>query len=144
MDYGIARKSKDAFSFKLSEDARNPRIRIQSIDQKRSFISFTKPLRKKSDKKYKHYSGYFIDLKTLTFALTDKSHSLDSACKDFNVSRKQHTEEHGKITKEYIEYNINDVKITSELYESALKRYGMFNLPDPVNRLYSPASIGKA
>ncbi|MHB8371414.1 MAG: hypothetical protein ACYDAO_00080 [Thermoplasmataceae archaeon] len=142
--YGISRKTKDAFSFKLSEDVRNPRIRIQSIDQKRSFISFTKPLRKKSNRKYRHYSGYFVDLKTLTFALTDKSHSLDSACEDFNVSRKQHTEEHGKITKEYIEYNLNDVRITSKLYESALQRYKMFNLNDPVNRLYSPASIGKA
>ena len=142
--YGISRKAEDGFSFKLSEDVRNPRIRIQSIDQKRSFISLAKPLRKKSDKKYKHYSGYFVDLKTLTFALTDKSHSLDSACNDFGVSRKQHTEEHGKITREYIEYNLNDTKITAELYQACLKRYEMFNLPDSVNRLYSPASIGKA
>jgi len=144
IDYGIARNTKDAFSLKLSDDKRNPRIRIQSIDQKRSFISFTTPLRKKRDKKFKAYRGYFIDLKTLTFALTDKSHSLDSACKAFNVSRKTHTEEHGKITKEYIDYNINDVKITSELYESALQRYKMFTLKEPVNKLYSPASIGKA
>ena len=49
INYGIARKSEDAFSFQLSEDVRNPRIRIQSIDQKRSFISFTKSLRKNSD-----------------------------------------------------------------------------------------------
>ncbi|MBD6956391.1 MAG: hypothetical protein F9Y92_07145 [Thermoplasmatales archaeon] len=144
IDYGIARKKEDAFSVKLSEDKRNPRIRIQSIDQKRSFIEFTTPLRKKRDKKYKAYRGYFVDLKTLTFALTDKSHTLDSACESFNVSRKLHTEEHGKITKEYIKYNLNDVKITAELYQKALERYRMFNLPDPVNRLYSPASIGKA
>ncbi|MEM3845432.1 MAG: hypothetical protein QXU98_07005 [Candidatus Parvarchaeota archaeon] len=144
IDYGISRKTKDAFSFKLSEKATNSRIRIQWIDQKRCFISFLKPLRKKSDKKYKHYSGFFVDLKTLTFALTDKSHSIESACKDFNVSRKTHPEEHGKITKEYIDYNINDVKITAELYQSALERYEMFNLSDPVNRLYSSAFIGKA
>jgi len=144
IDYGIARNTKDAFSLKLSEDKRNPRIRIQSIDQKRSFISFTTPLRKKRDKKFKAYRGYFVDLKTFTFALTDKSHSLDSACKDFNVSRKTHTEAHGKITKEYIDYNLNDVKITAELYESALQRYKMFNLNEDVNKLYSPASIGKA
>ena len=144
ISFGISRKTEDGFSFNLSEDTRNPRIRIQSIDQKRAFISFTKPLRKKSDKKRPHYSGFFVDLKTLTFALTDKSHSLDSACKDFNVSRKQHTEEHGKITEQYIDYNINDVRITTDLYEAALERYKMFNLEDPVNKLYSPASIGKA
>ena len=120
--YGISRKTRDGFSFNLSEDVRNPRIRIQSIDQKRSFISFARPLRKNSERKYSHYSGYFVDLKTLTFALTDRSHSLDSACRDFNVSRKTQIEQHGKINEEYIEYNINDVIITSELYQSALKR----------------------
>ncbi|PMP74702.1 MAG: hypothetical protein C0180_03485, partial [Aciduliprofundum sp.] len=36
------------------------------------------------------------------------------------------------------------MKITAELYQSALERFKMFNLTDPVNRLYSPASIGKA
>ena len=95
IDYGIARNTKDAFSLKLSEDKRNPRIRIQSIDQKRSFISFLNPLRKKRDKKFKAYRGYFVDLKTLTFALTDTQHTLDSACESFNVNRKKHIEEHG-------------------------------------------------
>ena len=144
IDYGIARNKEDTFSFKLSEDKRNPRISIHSIDQKRSFIEFTTPLRKKRDKKYRAYRGYFVDLKTLTFALTDKSHSLDSACIDFGASRKLHTEEHGKITKEYIDYNIQDVRSSADLYQKALDRYRMFNLPDPVNKLYSPASIGKA
>ena len=142
--YGIARKSEDAFSFQLSKNKRNPRIRIQSIDQKRSFISFTIPLKKKSDKKYKAYRGYFVDLKTFTFALTDKSHSLDSACKDFGASTKLHIEEHGKITEEYIDYNIQDVRSTADLYDKALERYRMFNLNKEPNVLYSPASIGKA
>ena len=120
--YGIARNSEDAFSFLLSNDKRKPRIRIESIDQKRSFISFTTPLRKKSDKKYKAYKGYFVDLKTLTFALTDRSYSLDSACKDFNASRKLHTEEYGKITEKFIDYNIQDVRSTAELYQKSLER----------------------
>ena len=144
INHGKARKTEDAFSFQLSKDKRKPRIRIESIDQKRSFISFTTPLRKKSDKKYKAYKGYFVDLKTLTFALTDRSYSLDSACKDFNASRKLHTEEHGKITEEYITYNIQDVRSTAELYQKALDRYKMFNLSKETNKLYSPASIGKA
>ena len=144
INHGKARKSEDTFSFQLSEDVRNPRIRIQSIDQKRSIISLTKPLRKKSDKKYKPYSGYFVDLKTLTFALTDKSHTLDSACKDFEASRKLHVEEHGKITEEYIDYNIQDVRSTADLYKKALNRYRMFNLDKEPNKLYSPAAIGKA
>jgi hypothetical protein len=113
-------------------------------DQKRSFISFTTPLRKKRDRKFKEYRGYFVDLKTLTFALTNKSHSPDSACKDFDMSHKTHTKEYGKIAMEYIEYNLNVVKIKAELFESGLQRYKMFNLDKEVNRSYSPASIGKA
>jgi len=35
----------------------------------------------------------------LTFALTDKQHTLDSAFESFNVNLKKHTEEHGKIIK---------------------------------------------
>jgi orotate phosphoribosyltransferase-like protein len=58
----------------------------------------------KGGKRIKAYRGYFVDLKTLTFALTDKQLTLDSACESSNVSRKKHTEEHGKITKEYIDY----------------------------------------
>ena len=144
IDYGIARKGDDAFSFHLSKDKRNPRIRIQSVDQKRSFISYSTPLRKKSDKKYKSYRGYFVDLKTLTFALTDKSYTLDSACRGFGASRKLHVEEHGEITEEYIDYNIQDVRSTADLYDKALERYKMFNLNKELDRLYSPASIGKA
>lgn len=55
INHGKARKTEDVFSFQLSKDKRKPRIRIEGIDQKRSFISFTTPLRKKSDKKYKAY-----------------------------------------------------------------------------------------
>jgi len=144
IEFGIAREKDDAYSLKLSYDERNPRIRIQSIDNKRSFISFTTPLRKKRDNKFKAYRGYFVAFKTFTFALTDKSHTLDSACKDFNISRKTNTEEHGNITMEYIDYNLNDVKITAELYESALQRYKIFNLEEEPYKLYSPAFIGKA
>jgi len=137
--FGVSRKTYGAFSLTLSNNPFLPRILIKSVDQKRSFISFLKPFKGKSN-----YRGYFVDLKTFIFALTDRAHSLDSACKSFGVSRKQHVDEHGHITEEYIEYNLNDVKITAELYDAAIKRYKMFGLGEEPNKLYSPASIGKA
>lgn len=60
------------------------------------------------------------------------------------LNRKKHTDEHGKVTIDYIDYNIQDVKSTANLYSKVLERYKMFNLKEPVNKLYSPASIGKA
>lgn len=103
------------------------------------------PLRKKSEKKLPHYKGCFIDLKTLTFALTNESYTLEKALKDFRCNlAKTKPEGHGKITEEYIEYNINDTIATHELYTKAVERYRLYGLKKEVHKLYSPASIGKA
>lgn len=143
--FGKARKAKNAFSLKLSENRDCPNIRIQHIDNKSSFIQFTTPIRKKSWKKYSPYRGYFLDLKTLTFALTNKSYSLKKALEDFECqTHKMETEEHGVINEQYIEYNVNDTKSTYELYLKAINRYEKYLLHKEPNTLYSPASIGKA
>ncbi len=50
-------------------------------------------------KKPGSYRGYFLDLKTFTFALTNESYSLESALPDFGCKlRKEFTEKHGVIT----------------------------------------------
>lgn len=137
-----AQQHNNGFTFELSHNLHFPRVKIQSLDSKRSFISFTNAA--KSHKRNENYRGFFVDLRTLTFALTDRSYTLDGACKDFGASLKLHVEEHGKITTDYINYNVQDVRSTAELYQKALERYRMFNLSKEVNDLYSPASIGKA
>lgn len=143
--HGRARRMEDAFSFKLTTKPWYPGIAIKNLDSKRSFIELTTPLRKKSDKKYKAYRGYFVDLKTLVFALTDRSYNLEGALKDFQCSKqKMGVEEHGHITPIYIDYNVNDMLSTYELYCKALERYRLYGLDKEPNRLYSPASIGKA
>src|SRR2546428_789558 len=134
-----------AFSFVLSENKYNPRILIKSLNSKAAFIKFTTPRRKESQKKLKSYRGCFIDLKTFTFVLTNESYSLKRALKDFNCDRQKiDVEGHGKITSEYIDYNINDTLATYELYTKAIERYHLYCLNKEVNQLYSPASIGKA
>jgi hypothetical protein len=67
IDFGVARNTEEAFSLKLSEDKRYPRIRIQSIDQKRSFITFTTPLRTKREMKQKAYRGFFCGFEDTNF-----------------------------------------------------------------------------
>jgi len=135
----IIKYEYDSESFTLYLNEKLPPIKIKALDKKRAFIRF------KRKNKYETYSGYFLDLKTFTFVLTDHSHSLESAGYSFGCKNvKEHVEEHGKITPEYVEYNINDVRLTKELYEKALERYKMFNLDVEPNKLYSPASLGKA
>jgi len=144
ISYGKARKFAGGFSLKLSENPFHPNIRIKSINSKAAFIEFTKPVRKKSQKKKPRYKGFFLDLKTFAFALTNKSYNLDSVLQDFGCKLQKTTTQHGKITGRYIDYNINDTKSTYELYEKCMNRYSSYLLQKDANKLFSPASIGKA
>lgn len=144
------RGEHNAFSFKLSEDKENPRLIIKHNDRNSSFIKFTNGFSwdrgnfRHNRNKPKKFRGNFLDLKTLTFALTNKSHSLESACNKFKTeTRKIRSETHGKITPKYIEYNINDVKATHSLYLKLKAEFENYNLKTPITKLYSPASIGK-
>jgi len=152
--YGVSRngksgKNNDGFSFKLFDNIYQPRITIKHIDSKRSLINFSTPYFKnfKNFKKAKNshsYRGTFVDVKTLVFALTNESHSLESACELFKVEHKKlRTEEHGKVTPDYIQYHINDVLATYDLFTALKKEFLQYDLPTSLNKLLSPASIGK-
>jgi len=71
--YGKARNMQNAFSLKLSENLFYPNIRVKSINSNASFVQFAAPIRKKSEKKRQTYRGYFVDLKTLHYSMTNKS-----------------------------------------------------------------------
>ena len=145
ISFGKARKFHGGLSLKLSENLAYPNIRIKSLNSKASFIEFSKPVRKKSQKKKSHYKGYFLDLKTFSFALTNKSYNLKGALQDFECKlQKSITESHGKISKQYLDYNVNDTKSTYELHQKCMQRYQTFLLQKDANKLFSPASIGKA
>jgi len=125
-----------------------PRIAIRHIDSKRSLIGFTSsrnPDRLNLDKDSGIFRGHFLDLRTLAFALTDKGHSLESACGAFGVEHgKTVVSEHGKITKEYIDYCRRDVLATAELAEKLLQEFDRHPIQLPETSAFSPASIGKA
>jgi hypothetical protein len=117
-----------------------PRIRIQHVDARKSFISFTGTKGKR-----RAYRGAFVDLKTLTAALTGQGHSLKSAGEAFGCTlRKTEADYYGEVTPEYLNYCLNDVSLSAELFQRALSRYREFNLPDHPSRVFSSASLGKA
>jgi hypothetical protein len=143
---GVIKSNKNAFSFKLSDNILYPRITIEHIDSKRALINFTNPYAKnfRHFKKFSKFQGIFVDLRMLAFALTDDTHSLESACELFKVEHKKfRAEEHGKITPEYIQYNMNDVFATYDLFIALKNEFAQYHLPTPLNKLFSPASLGK-
>lgn len=138
-------------------DPNRPRITIKHIDTKRSLISVTG--RKVADEDdlipegsldgtpqrgYK-FRGHFLDLRTLSFALTDRGHTLKSACEAFGVKRgKIEAEQHGEITESYIDYNRRDVEATAELAHVLLQEFDQHPIVLSETKAFSPASIGKA
>jgi len=134
-------------------NAFRPRIAIKHIDSKRSLIGFTAQrdpdaIDLKSDDGSKQptiFRGHFLDLRTLTFALTNESHRLKSACEAFGVENgKLDAPEHGKITEEYIDYCRRDVEATAELAGKLLTDFDRHPINLAATKAFSPASIGKA
>lgn len=138
-------------------DNHRPSVGIKHIDSKRALKGFTARFRPDTldlipedsttgepEKGYK-FRGHMLDLRTLAFALTDRSYSLESACKAFGVEHgKQRTTRHGVVTKSYIDYNRRDVQATAELAVNLLAEYSKHPINLQPTKAYSPASIGKA
>ena len=142
--FSTSKIEKSAFSFKMTENKCHPRIYIRHLNSHHSFIRFIAPYAKNKKNKNK-YQGVFVDLKTLTFALTNKNHDLESACKLFKVEhQKLKTEQHGKVTDSYILYNLFDVKCSFDLYKALVKRVEEYDIPAQPHELVSPAAIGPA
>ena len=135
---------REYFTFDLIEnDLFTPKLAIRSLDSKKAFIELTRPA--KTTVRIPAFKGYFLDLRTLAFALTNESHSLDSACRLFEVKQgKQKIEKHGTVNFEYIDYNRQDVLITWELYKKLQEEYEKHPLKLLPTKAYSPASLGKA
>ena len=93
------------------------------------------------------FRGYFADLQTLTFALTDRHHSLDSACKAFDVPpelRKSWAKRHGIVSPEYISYNRQDVVASQALLERVRQELELHGAPLAPWDIHSPASLAKS
>ena len=147
--WGTARKIQDAFSMKLVEGIpRLPAIRIKSINGNAAFIQFATPLRTKSEKKkvptHKVYRGYFLDLKTIGYAMSNKSFDgMDDLARTFDVDANLKSKK--GITEAAIRSNVDKTLTMHNIYcriISVLKDTFLIK-PNNANKMYSPASIGK-
>jgi len=149
--------SLDLWSYLEGRNRFRPSVCIKHIDSKRALKGFTRrkdpdeedliPEGSTTGQQEEDYAfrGHFLDLRTLAFALTDKSYTLEKACEDFGVEHgKQHVAQHGVVTDKYIDYNRRDVLATSELAIKLLEEYDKHDIELQETKAYSPASIGKA
>ena len=132
--------NKEGFSLEIHKDSyRYPRLIVTRATNTLSFIKWGNLPGKKRNAR-----GNFLDLRMSVHALTDRKRSLANACKDFETKyKKQKVSEHGKITPEYIQYCIADVKATHSLYQKVKEEFDSYKLDIPITKAYTPASIGK-
>ncbi len=116
-----------------------PRVAIKSLDSKRAIKKF-----RKLERGAHHHAGHLLDLRTLMFALTGASHTLDSACTAFNVPGKASAPEFGVVDEEAIDYCRHDVAATTGLLQALLAEHNRHLVNLQTTLAYSPASVAKA
>jgi hypothetical protein len=126
------------------EDPYRARVCIKSLDSKRAFIGFARPIRT-AESRPETFRGHFLDLRTLAHTLSGESHTLSSACKAFGVEHgKAQTEEYGRISRDFVAYARRDVLATQELLERLRVEFDQLGVPLLPTKAFSPASIAKA
>ena len=123
------------------------------IDSKKQIIKLWKPW-KKNQHEWKDAGRrvHFLDIRTLLWALYNKSHSLRSACdnkkgpfKEQNLPEKDDHDPTGEVTPNEIEHCRQDVRCTVALLNACKREFDKHSDLDlkPWNA-YSPASVAKA
>jgi hypothetical protein len=118
-----------------------PRLLIKALDPRRARMGWGSVSSSERSLGY----GRFVDLRTLTFALTDKSVGLEGACELFEITYEKKHPVHGVVSDELIAYALEDVAKTAELYAAChaeLRQHPGIRLE--AHRLYSPATVGAA
>jgi len=137
-----------------NENLHFPRVLIDPIDSKKSFISLWKewiPKDKKGRPKAKPTKineSRLLDLRTLLFALFNQPLSLKNAChleafKKHNLPQKIEHTPTGKVTLEEIKYARQDVRCTAALLNATKQEFDLHPIPVSPDKAYSPASIAK-
>jgi hypothetical protein len=120
-----------------------PRILITPIDSKKAFIKLANPWK---PEEWKHNGkARFLDLRTLAWALFNRSYSLKRLCEEFKTEhQKIEHEPSGEVTFEEIEYARQDGRCTVDALNALKEEFDKHPIPlNPCNA-YSPASVAKS
>jgi hypothetical protein len=126
------------------EENRNiPRILITPIDSKKAFIRLAKPWKPEEWKD--KGKAHFLDLRTLAWALLNRSFSLKRLCEELQTEhRKIDHEPTGKVTVEEIEYARQDGRCTVDALNALKLEFDKHPIGLKPCNTYSPASVAKS
>jgi len=142
-----------------NENCNYPRILITPIDSKKAIIKMWRPCTKKLKRRVPAHQWknrgrgiHFLDLRTLLWALYNKSHSLRSAChnkrgpfKEQTLPQKDEHDPTGEVTPKEIEHCRQDVRCTVALLNACKQEFDRHSDIDlkPWDA-YSAASMAKS
>jgi hypothetical protein len=117
------------------------RLLLRSIDPRRTLINWSS--REKLDPDPDRGRGRFVDLRTLAYALTDRSHTLETACAAFGDPYTKIGVDYATLSPELVRYALDDVRHSGLLYRSCLAELARHTGVElEPHRLYSPATVG--
>jgi hypothetical protein len=124
-----------------------PRIVVNALNSKTSIIYSTRAPLSEPGKRSKRSKLWpvarFLDLRTLLWALYNKSYSLQTACDEFRISGKLAHKPTGRVDSKEIEYCRQDVRATVGLLNAAKKGFDRHPIDKSPDRMFSPASVAK-
>ena len=125
-----------------------PRVIIKALNSKAAIIHTSRAPMSEPSKKNKNVklwpAARFVDLRTLLWALRNKSYSLESACRSFGIPGKLDHRPSGGVHADEVEYCRNDVRATVGLLNAAKQEYDLHPISPGPDRMFSPASVAKA
>jgi hypothetical protein len=133
---------------KLTANKFFPRIVIKALNSKTSIIHSTRAPMSEPGKKNKRVklwpTARFLDVRTLLWALRNKSYSLKTACKEFGIPGKLDHKPTGRVDLEEIIYCRQDVRATVGLLNATKQEYDLHPIAPGSDRMFSPASVAKS
>ncbi len=125
-----------------------PRVVIKALNSKTAIIHSTRaPLSEPGEESKKAElwpAARFLDVRTLLWALRNRSYSLKMGCKEFNIPGKLNHKPSGRAYLEEVEYCRQDVRATVGLLNAAKQEYDLHPIAPGPDRMFSPASLAKA
>lgn len=141
-------KGPGPFVFRLwehegSDHRYRPNVLAQRLDNRRTMLHFGGVLDPPEDSDdHRETDDHFLDCRTLAFAHTNASHSLESACAAFGVPYTKRAVTLGALSTELVDYCREDVAGTTELARALFCVHYRHPVPVAADRAYSPSSVG--
>src|SRR5580704_9462909 len=126
-----------------AENVNYPRLLITPIDSKKAFIRLANPWKPKQWKGNRR--SHFLDLRTLGWALFNRSFSLKRLCEELKTEhQKIDHEPTGEVTPEEIEYARQDGRCTVDALNTLKQEFDKHPISLKPWSAYSPASVAKS